>query len=94
MLKPAIRWQHVLVGISVSLSDIVASWRQFNTFTGVCALSLQQHTDEVFVLESNPSDSSILLSASHDGLIIIWDLRSGKAIKSFTNDVRPMFCFT
>ena len=62
-----------------------------NCYRRVCALSLQQHTDEVFVLESNPSDSSTLLSASHDGLIIIWDLRSGKAIKSFTNDVSSAY---
>ena len=47
----------------------------------------QMHTDDVFVLEGNPTDSNILLSAGHDGLIVIWDLISGKAIKSFTNEV-------
>ena len=91
MLNLVIYWQYVRVVISIGLVDRISSWRQFKTFAGVCALWLQQHTDEVFVLESNPSDSSTLLSASHDGLIIIWDLRSGKAIKSFTNDVSSAY---
>ena len=44
--------------------------------------------DEMFVLEQNPVDSRIMLSAGHDGYIIIWDILEGAQIKQFTNNVR------
>ena len=43
---------------------------------------MQGHTGEVFVLESHPSDSRILLSAGHDGLVILWDMLAGVKLKT------------
>jgi len=51
-------------------------------------LLLQGHGYEVFVLEHNPFDKRILLSAGHDGQIMIWDIVSGARIKTFYNAVR------
>lgn len=36
----------------------------------------------MFVLESHPTDSRILLSAGHDGLLTIWDMLVGVALKT------------
>ena len=51
---------------------------------------LRGHTDEVYVLEAHPRDSRLLLSAGHDGLIIFWNLMSGKMIKKIYNKVRVL----
>ena len=45
----------------------------------------QGHEDEVFVLETCPTDARILLSAGHDGKMIIWDIHTGIRIKKFFN---------
>ena len=49
---------------------------------------LQGHHDEMFVLEHNPSDARIMLSAGHDGYIILWDIVAGVQITQFFNNVR------
>ena len=41
----------------------------------------------MFVLEANPRDPRLLLSAGHDGNVIIWNLFTGKQIKKFYNKV-------
>uniref|UniRef100_A0A8C0J5F6 Bromodomain and WD repeat domain containing 1 n=1 Tax=Chelonoidis abingdonii TaxID=106734 RepID=A0A8C0J5F6_CHEAB len=43
------------------------------------------HTDEVFVLETHPFDSRIMLSAGHDGNIFIWDITKGNKTKHYFN---------
>lgn len=53
--------------------------------TGKLEHTLTGHEDEVFVLESHPVDSRVLLSGGHDGRIILWDLVSGVSIRSFFN---------
>ena len=63
----------------------------WNSYTGALVHKMKGHKDEVYVVECNPSLDNLLLTAGHDGLIIIWDLRSGKAIKSFTNDVSSAY---
>jgi len=45
------------------------------------------HQDELFVLEQHPVDSRIVLSAGHDGRIIIWDIIAGSVVKMFYNSV-------
>ncbi|KAJ8314724.1 hypothetical protein KUTeg_006874 [Tegillarca granosa] len=47
----------------------------------------QGHEDEVFVLEHSPRDPRIILSAGHDGKVVIWDIIQGIKVKSFFNMV-------
>lgn len=48
---------------------------------------LNGHTNEVFVLEAHPKDSRLLLSAGHDGFVILWNIQTGKLIKKFYNKI-------
>ena len=41
----------------------------------------------MYVLEAHPKDARLLLSAGHDGLIIFWNLMTGKLIKKIYNRV-------
>lgn len=45
------------------------------------------HTDEIFVLETHPKDPRLLLSAGHDGHVILWNILTGKMIKKFYNRI-------
>ncbi|XP_005104695.1 bromodomain and WD repeat-containing protein 3 [Aplysia californica] len=57
----------------------------WNSHTGTLLQVLEGHEDEVYVLEACPSDSRILLSAGHDGKMIVWDIETGTKIKKFFN---------
>jgi bromodomain and WD repeat domain containing protein 1/3 len=48
---------------------------------------LKAHTNEVFVLEAHPKDPRLLLSAGHDGNVILWNIQKGKLIKKFYNKI-------
>ena len=48
---------------------------------------LEGHSGEVFVLEPHPTDSRVLLTAGHDGLVIIWDMLAGTKLISFNLEV-------
>ncbi|XP_069680733.1 bromodomain and WD repeat-containing protein 3 isoform X4 [Periplaneta americana] len=57
----------------------------WNSETGELVQVLRGHKDEVFVLEAHPFDSTVLLSAGHDGQIFIWDVLEGTPVASFQN---------
>ncbi|XP_074156615.1 bromodomain and WD repeat-containing protein 1 isoform X4 [Sminthopsis crassicaudata] len=57
----------------------------WNSHTGQLLHNLVGHTDEVFVLETHPFDSRIMLSAGHDGNIFIWDITKGIKTKHYFN---------
>ncbi|XP_076372727.1 bromodomain and WD repeat-containing protein 3-like isoform X2 [Tachypleus tridentatus] len=59
----------------------------WDAYTGTLRHVLNCHEDEVFVLETHPTDTRILLSAGHDGRIVLWDIISGVMIKSFFNTI-------
>ncbi|CAN7989266.1 unnamed protein product [Ixodes hexagonus] len=61
------------------------SIKVWDSHSGKLKHTLTGHEDEVFVLESHPVDSRVLLSGGHDGRIIIWDLVIGCSIRSFFN---------
>ncbi|KAK9831147.1 hypothetical protein WJX74_004971 [Apatococcus lobatus] len=42
------------------------------------------HSASVHILEAHPSHPSLMLSASYDGLIIVWDIVSGQKITGFS----------
>ncbi len=46
--------------------------------------SLQQHSNEVFVIETHPRDPRVFISAGHDGFIVIWDMFTGDQLNLFT----------
>ncbi|KAL5289713.1 BRWD3 family protein [Megaselia abdita] len=55
--------------------------------TGLLHKVLRGHTDELFVLESNPIEEYILLSAGHDGLLFLWDIDKGIDLVDFKNEI-------
>ncbi|KAM6099744.1 bromodomain and WD repeat-containing protein 1 isoform 1-T1 [Theristicus caerulescens] len=57
----------------------------WNSCTGQLLHDLVGHADEVFVLETHPFDSRIMLSAGHDGNIFIWDITKGTKTKHYFN---------
>ncbi|XP_061856970.1 bromodomain and WD repeat-containing protein 1 isoform X1 [Colius striatus] len=57
----------------------------WNSCTGQLLHDLVGHADEVFVLETHPFDSRIMLSAGHDGNIFIWDIAKGTKTKHYFN---------
>ncbi|KAM6438760.1 bromodomain and WD repeat-containing protein 1 [Rhynochetos jubatus] len=57
----------------------------WNSCTGQLLHDLVGHADEVFVLETHPFDSRIMLSAGHDGNIFIWDVTKGTKTKHYFN---------
>ncbi|XP_030376234.1 bromodomain and WD repeat-containing protein 3 isoform X2 [Scaptodrosophila lebanonensis] len=48
---------------------------------------LRGHKDELYVLESNPKDEHVLLSAGHDGQVFLWDIEQGISVARFFNDI-------
>ncbi|XP_004631827.1 bromodomain and WD repeat-containing protein 1 isoform X2 [Octodon degus] len=59
----------------------------WNSYTGQLLHNLMGHADEVFVLETHPFDSRIMLSAGHDGSIFIWDVTKGTKLKHYFNTI-------
>ncbi|KAM4888487.1 bromodomain and WD repeat-containing protein 1 isoform 1-T1 [Thomomys bottae] len=57
----------------------------WDSYTGQLLHNLLGHADEVFVLETHPFDSRIMLSAGHDGSIFIWDITKGVKMKHYFN---------
>lgn len=39
------------------------------------------------MLESNPKDEHILLSAGHDGQVFLWDIEKGVTVAHFLNNI-------
>ncbi|XP_049806710.1 PH-interacting protein [Schistocerca nitens] len=63
------------------------SIKVWNSSTGALVQVLRGHKDEVFVLEAHPFEANILLSAGHDGQLIIWDIIAGTQVISFQNSI-------
>ncbi len=59
----------------------------WNAKTGKLHKVLRGHSDELYVLESHPKDTHILLSAGHDGQLFIWDIFKGESIATFLNQI-------
>ena len=55
-----------------------------NVRGGGAAGPLQQHSNEVFVIETHPRDPRVFISAGHDGFIVIWDMFTGDKLNLFT----------
>ncbi|KZC10837.1 PH-interacting protein, partial [Dufourea novaeangliae] len=62
-----------------------SSLKVWNAKTCELVKVLRGHKDEVFVLESHPIDPRVILSAGHDGQLIIWDVLKTEPIACFQN---------
>ncbi|KAL4448446.1 hypothetical protein ABPG75_005665 [Micractinium tetrahymenae] len=52
--------------------------------------NLSIHTSHVHVLECHPTDPALAFSASYDGTIAVWDMRSGEVLRRFSSrQTRP-----
>lgn len=71
--------------IITAVSDF--SIKVWESNSGKLEKVLNQHLDEIFVLEPHPKDSNTVLSAGHDGQLFIWDILRGSLIFSFTNNI-------
>ncbi|CAL1534125.1 unnamed protein product [Lymnaea stagnalis] len=78
-----VSWSMDDLMVITAVSDL--SIKIWNSYTGTLLKVLEGHEDEVFVLEACPTDARILLSAGHDGKMIIWDIYTGAKIKKFYN---------
>ena len=45
------------------------------------------HTNNTYVLEAHQTNPALLLSASHDGFVILWNLKEGEIIERFYDEV-------
>ncbi|XP_075398401.1 bromodomain and WD repeat-containing protein 1 isoform X2 [Tenrec ecaudatus] len=78
-----IAWnQNDSIVVTAVNDHVLKAW---NSYTGQLLHNLLGHADEVFVLETHPFDSRIMLSAGHDGSIFIWDITKGTKIKHYFN---------
>ncbi|XP_026813207.1 bromodomain and WD repeat-containing protein 1 [Rhopalosiphum maidis] len=59
----------------------------WDSFTTELLQVMTGHKKEVYVLESHPFHSKILLSAGHDGKIFIWNIITGEVLVSFQNSI-------
>jgi bromodomain and WD repeat domain-containing protein 1/3 len=66
------------------------SLRLWDANSGALRRTLTGHEDEVFVLEPHPFARNLLLSAAHDGQIIVWDLDEGRALFRHKNVVEDL----
>lgn len=62
-----------------------SSLKVWNAKSGELVKILRGHKDEVFVLESHPIDPRVILSAGHDGQLMIWDVLNTEPIACFQN---------
>lgn len=72
------------VAVTAQSNHVIKVWNPTN---GSLIHELKGHTDEVFVLEAHPHDPRLLLSAGHDGNVILWNILTGKQIKKFYNRI-------
>ncbi|XP_078699475.1 bromodomain and WD repeat-containing protein 3-like isoform X1 [Branchiostoma floridae x Branchiostoma belcheri] len=84
------KWKVTMVGWDLHDKYVITavndkSLKVWDSHSGKLVHILEGHTDEVFVLEAHPTDPHVLLSAGHDGHVMVWDLQTGSLIKRFFN---------
>ncbi|CAG5100564.1 Similar to Brwd3: Bromodomain and WD repeat-containing protein 3 (Mus musculus) [Cotesia congregata] len=89
------QWVHKRLSMNTKLSDDVKVDEDtikkakvtmvWNAKSGELMKILRGHKDEVFVLEAHPIDPQVILSAGHDGQLIVWDVLNSEPIACFQN---------
>lgn len=80
-----VQWSRDDKYILTSLEDY--SIKVWDSLTGKLVHILKKHKNSVFLIESHPIDPRICITASHDGLLVIWDIERAIALKTFENTV-------
>ena len=65
--------------ISSSFDGTVRIW---NTKTGECVFTLDEHRDRVNKISVSPKDENIFTTAGNDGVVHFWKMTSGQLILS------------
>ncbi|KAK4329631.1 hypothetical protein Pmani_000034 [Petrolisthes manimaculis] len=61
--------------------------RVWESRTGRLQYILRGHEDNAYVIEAHPFEARLILSAAHDGQLMIWDIFSGSLVWSFKNTI-------
>lgn len=64
---------------------VIRIWDPMN---GNCIGILRGHEKKIILIRSNPSDSTFLMSASDDGIVILWNLKDFSLMKKFQNPTK------
>ncbi|KAJ0393969.1 hypothetical protein ATCC90586_007835 [Pythium insidiosum] len=59
------------------------SGKLLKTLAAVDGPKLHGHVNAVFAMDVHPSDARIVVTAGHDGRVIVWDIAAGRILKSF-----------
>lgn len=78
-----VRWDVSDEWVITAVND--SSLKVWNAKSGELVKILRAHKDEVYVLEAHPIDPRIILSAGHDGQLIIWDVLNPEPLACFPN---------
>ena len=57
--------------------------RVFDVSSGELLHSMQEHSAATYVLQPNPLDARLVMSASYDGKAVVWDIVEGVALRIF-----------
>ncbi|XP_066145385.1 PH-interacting protein isoform X1 [Euwallacea fornicatus] len=80
-----VAWDRSDATVVTAVSD--RSLKIWNAGTGQLVRILSGHNDEVYVLEPHPHDEDIILSAGHDGQLLIWDINRGEILFKYLNTI-------
>uniref|UniRef100_A0A182QQ37 Bromo domain-containing protein n=1 Tax=Anopheles farauti TaxID=69004 RepID=A0A182QQ37_9DIPT len=80
-----VSWDNTDNWVITAVNDFTI--KVWNAHTGKLHRVLRGHTNEIYVLESHPKDSGVLLSAGHDGQLFIWDIVAGVSMANFVNRI-------
>ncbi|KND04571.1 uncharacterized protein SPPG_00293 [Spizellomyces punctatus DAOM BR117] len=69
--------------ITIMADRLVRVW---DSYTGELLHTVKGHTNPAWILDCHPKDTRVVLSAGHDGKLIIWDIIAGRELKSFEFD--------
>ncbi|GLE10143.1 hypothetical protein PINS_up022138 [Pythium insidiosum] len=59
------------------------SGKLLKTLAAVDGPKLHGHVNAVFAMDVHPTDARIVVTAGHDGRVIVWDIAAGRILKSF-----------
>ncbi|KAE9548571.1 hypothetical protein FO519_008222 [Halicephalobus sp. NKZ332] len=69
--------------ISTGNDNVIRIW---DSTTGTLVASLKGHERSIFTIRNHPTDPMFVVTAGHDGIAILWDLRNFTCLKKFIND--------